>query len=223
MSFQSFKFQLFLECTRAFSYQSYLTLGDSLDYTPPVFSVYGNFQVRILEWVAIFSSKGSFQPRIEPRLPTLKANPLPQSHWVSPVSNHPNEMATACIQMSHRTQDPFKPTDCSENSYEKIKNTLLGKRASQVALVVKNLPASAGDMRDMGLIAGSGRSPGGHGNPFLYSCLEKPYGQRSPMDYNPWGRKETEVKQFSTIKKKLILKKIHFHLLKPDEYWRTAS
>ena len=75
----------------------------------------------------------------------------------------------------------------------------------------------------MGLIAGLGRSPGEHGNPFLYSCLEKPYGQRSPMDYNPRGRKKTEVKQFSTIKKKLILKKIHIHLLKPDEYWRTAS
>ena len=39
--------------------------------------------------------------------------------------------------------------------------------ASQVALVVKNPPANAGDLRDMGLIAGLGRSPGGgHGNPF---------------------------------------------------------
>ena len=34
-------------------------------------------------------------------------------------------------------------------------------RASQVALVVKNPPAKAGDMRDTGLIPGSGRSPGG--------------------------------------------------------------
>ena len=33
--------------------------------------------------------------------------------------------------------------------------------ASQVALVVKNPPASAGDIRDVGLIPGSGRSPGG--------------------------------------------------------------
>ena len=39
-------------------------------------------------------------------------------------------------------------------------------RASQVALVVKNLPASAGDIRDSGLIPGSGRSPErGHGKP----------------------------------------------------------
>ena len=39
-------------------------------------------------------------------------------------------------------------------------------RASQVALVVKNLPANAGDIRDVGLIPGPGRSPGeGKGNP----------------------------------------------------------
>ena len=45
--------------------------------------------------------------------------------------------------------------------------------ASQVALVVKNPPASAGDVRDMGSIPGLGRSPGeGNGNPLQYSCLE---------------------------------------------------
>ena len=39
--------------------------------------------------------------------------------------------------------------------------------ASQVALVVKNLPANVGDVRDASSIPGSGRSPGeGHGNPF---------------------------------------------------------
>ena len=46
-------------------------------------------------------------------------------------------------------------------------------RASQVALVAKNLPANAGDLRDKSWIPGSGRSPGGeHGNPLQYSCLE---------------------------------------------------
>ena len=45
--------------------------------------------------------------------------------------------------------------------------------ASQVMLVVKNLPANARGVRDTGLIPGSGRSPGGgHGNPLQYSCLE---------------------------------------------------
>ena len=41
--------------------------------------------------------------------------------------------------------------------------------------MVKNLSATAGDVRDTGLIPGSGRSPGeGHGNPLQYSCLENP-------------------------------------------------
>ena len=38
--------------------------------------------------------------------------------------------------------------------------------------MVKNLPANAGDVRDVGSIPGSGKSPGGgHDNPFQYSCL----------------------------------------------------
>ena len=47
--------------------------------------------------------------------------------------------------------------------------------ASQVALVVKNPPANAGDVRDGSVVPGSGRSPGvGHGNPLQYPCLENP-------------------------------------------------
>ena len=41
--------------------------------------------------------------------------------------------------------------------------------------MVKNLPANAGDERDLGLIPGLGRSPGeGNGNPLQYSCVENP-------------------------------------------------
>ena len=51
----------------------------------------------------------------------------------------------------------------------------------QVALVVKNLPANAGDIRDAGSTSGLGRSSGrGHGNPLQYSCLE------NPMDRGAW-------------------------------------
>jgi len=50
-----------------------------------------------------------------------------------------------------------------------------------MALVVKNLPANAGDVRDMGSILELGRSPGeGQGNPLQYSCLE------NPMDRGTW-------------------------------------
>ena len=44
-----------------------------------------------------------------------------------------------------------------------------------MALVVKNPPLDAGDIRGMGSVPGSGRSPGGgHGNPLQCSCLENP-------------------------------------------------
>ena len=53
--------------------------------------------------------------------------------------------------------------------------------SSQAVLVVKNPPADAGDIRDMGSSPGSGRSPGGgHGNPLQYSCLQ------NPMDRGAW-------------------------------------
>ena len=52
----------------------------------------------------------------------------------------------------------------------------------QVVLMVKNLSANAGDVRDAGSIPRWGRSPGGgHGNSRQYSCLE------NPMDRGPWG------------------------------------
>ena len=48
-------------------------------------------------------------------------------------------------------------------------------RASLKSPVVKNLPANAGDVGDVGLISGWGRSPGGGiGNPLQYSLLENP-------------------------------------------------
>ena len=51
----------------------------------------------------------------------------------------------------------------------------------QVVVVVKKLSASAGDVRDMSLIPGLGRSSGeGHGNPLQYSCLE------NPVDRGAW-------------------------------------
>ena len=71
-------------------------------------------------------------------------------------------------------------------------------------LVVKNLPAGAGDMRDSGLVPGSGRSPGGgHGNPLQCSCLE------NPMDRRAWWavvlratKSQTQLKLLSTHTKK---------------------
>ena len=66
--------------------------------------------------------------------------------------------------------------------------------AFQVVLVVKNLPANTGDIRDGDLISGWGRSPeGGHGNPLQYSCLENPHGQKILEDYSPQDHKEPDM------------------------------
>ena len=55
------------------------------------------------------------------------------------------------------------------------------ERLSPDGSVVKNLPASDGDARDVGLIPGLGRSPGGgNGNPLQCSCLE------NSMDRGAW-------------------------------------
>ena len=49
-----------------------------------------------------------------------------------------------------------------------------------MVLVVKNLSANAGDLRDVGSIPGYGRSPGGgNGNPLQYSCLGNPMERRA--------------------------------------------
>ena len=49
-----------------------------------------------------------------------------------------------------------------------------------MALMVKNSPINAEDVRDVSSISGSGRSPGGgHGNPLQYSCLENPINRRA--------------------------------------------
>ena len=71
--------------------------------------------------------------------------------------------------------------------------------ASQLALMVKNLPSSAGGIKDVGSIPGSGRSPGGeHDNPLQCSCLE------NPMDRGAWqatvhrvAKSQTRLKQLS--------------------------
>ena len=70
-------------------------------------------------------------------------------------------------------------------------------RVSPVVLVVKDMPASAGDVKKkkVGLIPESRRSPGWqHGNPLQYSCLENAHGQRRLAGYHSWGCKELDTR-----------------------------
>ena len=62
-----------------------------------------------------------------------------------------------------------------------FQNVVSTLQASQVALVVKNLPANAGDTREASLIPGWERSPGGgRSNPLQHSCLD------NPLDRGAW-------------------------------------
>ena len=72
--------------------------------------------------------------------------------------------------------------------------------ATQVALVVKNLPANAGNIRGRGTIPGSGRCPGGgHGNSLQYSCLENPMGRGAWWAaFHSITKSQTWLKRLST-------------------------
>ena len=86
----------------------------------------------------------------------------------------------ASVQFSLRTQCLWNPVIRvgKPRPHGEISSRYYSLWASQVALVVKNLPANSGDT---GSNPGSGRSPGGrHGNPLQYSCLE------NPMDRGAW-------------------------------------
>ena len=76
-----------------------------------------------------------------------------------------------------------------------LTSTAFLSRVSQMALVVKNLPAKAGDAREAGLISGLGRCPGGgHGNPLQYSCME------NPIDKGAWWAVVHGVAESDTAK-----------------------
>ena len=77
--------------------------------------------------------------------------------------------------------------------------------AFQVVLVVKNPPANTGDIREVGLISGFGRSPGGgQGNPLQYFCLE------NPMDRGVWLATVHNVTKSRTPLKRLSSSNLNF-------------
>ena len=82
-------------------------------------------------------------------------------------------------------------------------DTILKTRASQVALVVQNPPASAADMRH-GFELWVGKIPGGrHENPFQYFCLEKPRGA--------WWDTVHSVAKSQTLVRNLVHTHTHTH------------
>ena len=72
---------------------------------------------------------------------------------------------------------------------------LLSLRGLSGSSASKEFVCNAGNP---GSIPGSGRSPGGgHDNPFQYSCLENPHGQRNLEGYHTYGHKESDMTEES--------------------------
>ena len=125
------------------------------------YTVHGILQARILEWVAFLFFRGSFQPNAQTQVSHIAGSFFYQLslrilEWVAYPS--PEDLPNPGI---NRGLLHYRWI-LSQLTYE-------GSPSG------KEPPANAGDMRDVGLIHGLRRSPGGgHGNPFQYSCLENP-------------------------------------------------
>ena len=102
------------------------------------------------------------------------------------------------LQQPHKLQPPRLLYEISQ---ARVLKWVVISRASQVLLVVKNLPSNERDVRGRSLIPGSWRFPGGgHGNPFQYPCL------KNPMNRGSWrtmalrvAKSQTWLKRFSTV------------------------
>ena len=187
--------------------QSCLTLCDPMDCSPPGSSVHGILRVRILEWVAIPFSRGSSRPQgSNPGLPYCRRNLYHLSHQGIPTGSF---LAAAPDQIFTQLHTMLRAMD-TDRSQTEVVLALLGlivKTRGQHTKALSGLPPtfvnkvllkhtlpicwhtvlpgdseSACNAGDLGLISGSGRSPGGrHGYPLQYSYLE------NSVDGGAWG------------------------------------
>ena len=140
--------------------QSCLTLCDPMHCSPPGFSVHGILQTRILEWVAISSSRESSRPRNQTLVSSIAGRFF--------TSEPPEKSSHMLSLFSHQLRE----------LYTIIKFYWWGKWSSKRLWLVqgqthnKEYSCNAGDLS---LIPGLGRIPGGgNGNPLQDSCLENP-------------------------------------------------
>ena len=113
--------------------------------------------------------------------------------WKSPWREEPGGLQSMGLQRIRH--------DWMTNTLLSVNRSVIpSSRASQVGLVVKNLPANAGDTRDSGWIPRSGRSPWSRkwqSTPIFLPG--KSHGQRSLVGYSLWGRKELDTTEWLSI------------------------
>ena len=143
---------LIIAAAAAKSCQSCPTLCDPIDGSPLGSSVPGILQTRTLEWVAIsFSKAWKWKVKVKSQSCLTLSDPMDCSLPGSAIHRIFQTRVLEWVAIAFSAHNCWGSTN---------------RVASQVALVVKNLPASARDVRNLAFILGSGRSPGGgHGNP----------------------------------------------------------
>ena len=192
--------------------QSCLTLWDPTDCSLPGSPVHGISQARVLEWLAIPFSRGSSQSRDRTQLSCMagrfftiwasKDEEQSEPRRATQARRLQHKVGVNCcllaswkevsfygiIQISFQSFNSILLEEAEAyfcpiwvlTSFQEFAELQVGFPRSSVG---KEYACNAGDL---GLIPGSGRSPGeGTGNPLQYSCLEHPHGQRSLAGYSP--------------------------------------
>jgi len=143
--------------------------------------------------------------------------PTRRNYWTQPQSlcseqekplqweaHIPQLESSPCSLQLEKAQDSNKDPVHAKINKQKINKILKESlRASQVALVVKNPLANAGDLRDVASMPGLGRSPGeGNGNSLQYSWL------KNPMDRGTWWATVYKVAKSWTRLKRLSMQRM---------------
>ena len=118
---------------------------------------------------------------------------IPHEYWHININTILAEQSKHQIKWLYQDQvEFFRGIYCCFIIWESINVITMLIESSQVALVVKNLTANAGNVKDVGSIPGWGRSPWeGNDNPLV--CLPgESHGQKNLVGYSPWDPKESD-------------------------------
>ena len=171
------------------------TPRDPMDYT-----VHGILQARILKWVAFPFSRGSSQPREQPRSPSLQADSLP----TEPRHSYSDTVSWWASLIAQLVKDPLQWSRPLSNSWV---GKICWRRDRLPTPVFSGFPGSAGkestcNAGNLGSVLVLGRSFGeGKGYPLQYSSLE-----------NSMDRRACQAIEHGVAKSQTWLSDFHFHL-----------